>query len=52
MPTLAGMRRRGFTPEAVRDFVDRIGVAKADSLVDFELLQFCVREDLNKKQIV
>lgn len=49
MPTLAGMRRRGFTPEAVRDFVDRIGVAKADSLVDFELLQFCVREDLNKK---
>ncbi|HRU47418.1 MAG TPA: glutamine--tRNA ligase/YqeY domain fusion protein [Candidatus Syntrophosphaera sp.] len=49
MPTLAGMRRRGFTPEAIRDFVDRIGVAKADSLVDFELLQFCVREDLNKK---
>ena len=38
MPTLAGMRRRGFTPEAIRDFVDRIGVAKADSLVDFELL--------------
>lgn len=49
MPTLAGMRRRGFTPEAIRDFVYRIGVAKADSLVDFELLQFCVREDLNKK---
>lgn len=49
MPTLAGMRRRGFTPEAIRDFVDRIGVAKADSLVDYELLQFCVREDLNKK---
>jgi len=49
MPTLAGMRRRGFTPEAIRDFVDRIGVAKADSLVDFELLQFCVREDLNKR---
>jgi len=49
MPTLAGMRRRGFTPEAIRDFVVRIGVAKADSLVDFELLQFCVREDLNKR---
>ena len=49
MPTLTGMRRRGFTPEAIRDFVDRIGVAKADSLVDFELLQFCVREDLNKR---
>jgi len=49
MPTITGMRRRGFTPEAIRDFVDRIGVAKADSLVDFELLQFCVREDLNKR---
>ncbi len=47
MPSLAGMRRRGFTPEAIRDFSDRIGVAKASSIVDFELLQFCLRNDLN-----
>ncbi|HRX77321.1 MAG TPA: glutamate--tRNA ligase family protein, partial [Candidatus Cloacimonadota bacterium] len=51
MPTIAGMRRRGFTPEAIRDFADRIGVAKANSMVDFELLNFCVREDLNKKAL-
>jgi len=49
MPTIAGMRRRGFTPEAIREFSDRIGVAKASSVVDFELLQFCVREHLNKR---
>ncbi len=49
MPTIAGMRRRGFSPEAIREFADRIGVAKANSIVDFELLQFCVREDLNKR---
>lgn len=49
MPTIAGMRRRGFTPESIREFSDRIGVAKASSVVDFELLQFCVREDLNKR---
>jgi len=48
MPTLAGMRRRGFSPAAIRAFADRIGVAKANSIVDYELLQFCVREDLNK----
>ncbi|MBW6514607.1 MAG: glutamine--tRNA ligase/YqeY domain fusion protein, partial [Candidatus Syntrophosphaera sp.] len=49
MPTIAGMRRRGFSPEAIREFSDRIGVAKANSVVDFELLQFCVREDLNRR---
>lgn len=49
MPTIAGMRRRGFSPEAIREFADRIGVAKANSIVDFELLQFCVREDLNRR---
>jgi glutaminyl-tRNA synthetase len=49
MPTIAGMRRRGFTPEAIRDFCDRIGVAKNDSLVDMALLENCVREDLNEK---
>ncbi len=48
MPTIAGMRRRGYTPAAIRDFCDRIGVAKADSVVDLELFNFCVREDLNK----
>jgi len=49
MPTLAGMRRRGYPPEAIRDFSDRIGVAKANSIVDYELLQFCIRDVLNKK---
>jgi glutaminyl-tRNA synthetase len=48
MPTLVGMRRRGFPPEAIRNFCDRIGVAKADSIVDFALLEFCVREYLNR----
>jgi glutaminyl-tRNA synthetase len=43
------MRRRGYTPESIRDFADRIGVAKANSMVDYDLLNFCVREDLNKK---
>ncbi|HPT73145.1 MAG TPA: glutamine--tRNA ligase/YqeY domain fusion protein [Candidatus Cloacimonadota bacterium] len=47
MPTIAGLRRRGFTPASIRDLADRIGVAKASSIVDYELLQYCVREDLN-----
>lgn len=47
MPTLSGLRRRGYTPEAIRDFCDRIGVAKRDSLVDIALLEHCIREDLN-----
>ena len=49
MPTIAGMRRRGYSPEAIRDFADRIGVAKANSVVDFALLEHCVRDDLNKR---
>lgn len=49
MPTISGMRRRGFTPEAIRNFCDRIGVAKRESLVDIALLEYCVREDLNKR---
>jgi glutaminyl-tRNA synthetase len=49
MPTLAGIRRRGYTPEAIRNFCDRIGVAKRDSTVDIGLLEFCVREDLNRR---
>jgi len=49
MPTIAGLRRRGYTPESIRDFAERIGVAKADSVVDIALLEFCLREDLNRK---
>lgn len=49
MPTISGLRRRGYTPEAIRDFCDRIGVAKADSTVDIALLEFCIREDLKLK---
>lgn len=49
MPTIAGIRRRGYTPEAVRDFCERIGVAKANSMVDAGLLEHCVREDLKNK---
>ncbi|HET7839356.1 MAG TPA: glutamine--tRNA ligase/YqeY domain fusion protein [Rectinemataceae bacterium] len=49
MPTIAGMRRRGYTPEAIRDFIGRIGIAKTDSMVDIQLLEHCVREDLNRR---
>ena len=49
MPTISGMRRRGYTPEAIRTFCDRIGVAKNDSIVDMALLEHCVREDLNER---
>lgn len=49
MPTIAGMRRRGYTPEAVRSFCERIGVGKKESIVDLALLEYCVREDLNKR---
>jgi len=48
MPTLAGLRRRGYTPEAIQHFCERIGVAKRDSIVDIELLEHCIREDLNQ----
>jgi len=49
MPTISGLRRRGYTPEAIRDFAERIGVAKADNIVDVALLEHCVRQDLNKR---
>jgi glutaminyl-tRNA synthetase len=49
MPTLAGLRRRGFTPESIRNFSDRIGVSKAKSIVEYALLEHCLREDLNKR---
>ncbi len=49
MPTIAGLRRRGYTPESIRDFCERIGVAKANSMVDSDLLDHCAREDLKPK---
>jgi len=48
MPTLSGVRRRGYTPESIREFCDKIGVAKRENLIDVGLLEFCVREHLNK----
>lgn len=48
MPTISGIRRRGFTPESIRDFCERIGVAKRDNMIDFGLLEFCGRDHLNK----
>jgi glutaminyl-tRNA synthetase len=49
MPTLSGLRRRGYTPEAIRNFCERIGVAKRNSMVDIAMLEHCVREDLNRR---
>lgn len=49
LPTIAGLRRRGYTPEAIRDFCSRIGIDKTDSVVDIQLLEHCLREDLNKR---
>ena len=49
LPTLSGLRRRGYTPESIRDFCDRIGVAKKESMVDVALLEHCLREDLNRR---
>jgi glutaminyl-tRNA synthetase len=49
MPTLSGLRRRGYTPEAIRDFCDRIGVPRTNTIVDIALLEHCLRQDLNKR---
>jgi glutaminyl-tRNA synthetase len=49
MPTLSGIRRRGYTPEAIMDFVDRVGMAKKDSIADIALLEYCLRQDLNMR---
>ena len=49
MPTISGIRRLGYSPQAMRDFVSRVGVAKVEGVVEFNLLEFCVREDLNKR---
>lgn len=51
MPTISGLRRRGYTSASIRDFCDRIGVAKRDNLIDVGLLEFCIREDLNKSAL-
>ncbi len=48
MPTISGFRRRGYTPESIREFCDRIGIAKRENLIELSLLEFCIREDLNK----
>ena len=49
MPTISALRRRGYTPESIRMFADKVGVAKRDNVIDLGLLEFCVREDLNKR---
>ncbi len=49
MPTISGIRRRGYSPESMKDFVSRVGVAKVEGTVDFSLMEFCVREDLNRR---
>ncbi|MFO7658396.1 MAG: glutamine--tRNA ligase/YqeY domain fusion protein [Bacteroidales bacterium] len=49
MPTISGLRRRGYTPESIREFAERVGVAKRENTIDIGLLEFCIREDLNKK---
>ncbi len=51
MPTISGMRRRGFTPQSIRVFCDKVGIAKRENIVDFSLLEFCLREDLNEKAL-
>lgn len=51
MPTICGLRRRGYTPESIRMFAERIGVAKRENIIDVGLLEFCIREDLNKKAV-
>ncbi|MDR2394831.1 MAG: glutamine--tRNA ligase/YqeY domain fusion protein [Treponema sp.] len=51
MPTIAGLRRRGYTPEALRSFIAQIGIAKNDSMVDIAFLEYCLREDLNKRSL-
>ena len=49
MPTISGLRRRGYTPKSIREFVNKVGVAKRENVIDVSLLEFCVREDLNKE---
>lgn len=51
MPTISGLRRRGFTPESIREFAKRVGIAKRENIIDVGLLEFCLREDLNKRAL-
>ena len=51
MPTISGLRRRGYTPESIQNFIEKVGVAKRENIIDVSLLEFCVREDLNKKAL-
>ena len=51
MPTISGFRRRGYTPESIRDFAQRVGVAKRENMIELSLLEFCIREDLNKRAL-
>lgn len=51
MPTISGLRRRGYTPESIREFAKRVGVAKRENIIDVGLLEFCLREDLNKRAL-
>ncbi len=51
MPTISGLRRRGYTPESIKEFCERIGIAKRENLIELGLLEFCIREDLNKQAI-
>lgn len=51
MPTISGFRRRGYTPESIREFAQRVGVAKRENLIELSLLEFCIREDLNKRAL-
>ena len=51
MPTISGFRRRGYTPESIRDFAQRVGIAKRENLIELSLLEFCIREDLNKRAL-
>jgi len=49
MPTICGLRRRGYTPESIRNFAEKVGIAKRDNMIELSLLEFCIREDLNKR---
>ncbi|SOV81260.1 glutamine--tRNA ligase, putative [Plasmodium sp. gorilla clade G3] len=51
MPTISGMRRRGYSPDAIKDFCNKVGIAKRENMIPFDLLEFCVREDMDKKAI-
>ena len=48
MPTISGLRRRGYTPNSIKNFIEKVGVAKRENIIDVSLLEFCIREDLNK----